>query len=91
VKTCIRRKYIGGVDDQSFDSFVESTIQDARVAEEVASTMLVDYPRPYEWNRDEPEYYETFEILDAEELERCVVELRRELSWLEPADFKKEG
>jgi hypothetical protein len=79
MKACIRRKYLGGVEDQSFDSFVESTIQDAGAAEEVASTMLVDYPHPYEYNRDEPEFYEVFEILDVEELERCVIELRREL------------
>ena len=77
-KVCIRRKYLGGTEDQSFDDFVESTIQDAQAALEVAATMINDYPSPYAYNSDEPEYYEEFEILDAEELLRAVNALRAE-------------
>ena len=74
---CIRRKYLGGVEDQSFDNFVLSTIQDEQTAVEVAQTMLADYPEPYEWNRDEAEYYETFEILDVDELRLSLDRLER--------------
>jgi len=69
---CIRRAYLGGSDDVTFDQFAEIVVQDYACAAEVAETMLNDDPRPYQWNADEPEFYEEFAVIDAAELRRCL-------------------
>jgi len=63
----IRRKFHGGMEDQNFTDFAYSTIQDRDVARRVANTMLASGV-VYEWNPDEPEFYEEFEVIDSDGL-----------------------
>ena len=62
--TCIRREYLGGSEDISFDEFVRSVIQDDLVAVEIAERMLETYDEPYLDNVSEPEYMERYSIID---------------------------
>lgn len=87
---CIRRTHFGGREDQSFDDFVDSTIQDTETALDIATSMLADWDAlqhakgfvpNYRYGADDrPEYYEEFEILDADELRRAAKALREEFS-----------
>lgn len=67
----IRREFHGGSEDQTFEDFAASTIQERGVALEVARAML-DGRDPYDYNADEPEFLETFTILDREALRATV-------------------
>lgn len=64
----IRRQFIGGEEFISFADFATNVVQDEGVALEVAHRMLKGED-PYEWNPDQPEFYEQFSVVDAEALE----------------------
>ena len=63
----IRRLLHGATEDMSFRDFAEFAIQDLSIAGEVAQRMLGG-DVPYQWNPDEPEFYEEFEVIDADAL-----------------------
>jgi hypothetical protein len=63
----IRRIFMGGSELQSFAEFAQSTVQDDEMARTVAQRML-DGDTPYAWNADQPEFAETFELLDPDGL-----------------------
>lgn len=66
-KPCILREFLGGSEEQNFDQWATSTIQDHEVALEIAAKMLSGFhPCPY--NADQPEFYEEFTITDGEAL-----------------------
>jgi hypothetical protein len=54
------------------------TVQDGQIAIEVAERMLEEYPEPHEWNPDEPEFYETFEIIDLDAFRAGIETLKEE-------------
>lgn len=63
-RTCIQRLYTGGSEDINFNDFAMDVIQEHDLAAEVAHRML-NGDDPYQWNEDEPEFYEEFLVLDA--------------------------
>lgn len=64
MNTCIRREYLGGSEDISFDEFVRSVIQDDLVAIEIAERMLENPDESYIDNFSEPEFMERYTITD---------------------------
>ena len=75
---CIRRTFHGNTEEQTFEEFAYSTIQDNDTAIHVAERMLAG-DVPYQWNAFDPEWYEEFEILDATILRREVLTYRKAL------------
>lgn len=68
VRPCIRRSFTGGQEDITYPEFAEDIIQDWDVAEDVADDLLAWPKQPREWNAEEPEFREVFELLDASDL-----------------------
>jgi hypothetical protein len=63
---CVRRIYHGGEEVLTYDAWMRICIQDEQAALDVAEQMLEIPLDPYDWNEDEPEFYETFQITDEE-------------------------
>ena len=64
---CIERKFHGGTERVTFETFAKLVIQDSDMAEHVARVML-NGEDPYQWNEDEAEFYETFTVMAPEVL-----------------------
>jgi hypothetical protein len=69
-RACIKRTAHGVTEFVDFRDFAESVVQDDQVAREMAEAMLANPERPYQQNVDEPEFYEVYEVVDADELRR---------------------
>lgn len=66
-KACIKRSFLGGCERVSFAEFALRVIQDDQAAQKIARRMLEGHD-PYEYNLEEPEFYERFGICDREAL-----------------------
>lgn len=69
-RACIKRTGHGVTEFMDFSEFVFSAVQDEDVARHMAGMMLAKPDEGYEVNRDQPEFYEVFEVVDADELRR---------------------
>lgn len=67
VNASIRRVFQGGSETIGYEEFAERIIQDDDVAQMIADRML-DSGLPYTFNDDQPEFLETFTIVDRERL-----------------------
>jgi hypothetical protein len=73
----IERAYHGGTESVTFADFAEFVVQDGAMALVIARRMI-NGDDPYEYNEDEPEFYETFSVADSLELERQVAKFETE-------------
>lgn len=69
---CVTRTFHGGRDTVSLRAFAEHVIQDWDVALNVADQLVCAAGDAYEWNAEEPDVYETFEVSDIDALRRAV-------------------
>jgi hypothetical protein len=64
----IKRKFLGGQEDVTFEEFCTRVMQDYEAGMNVVQLMLAGED-PFPWNEDEPEFYEEFRIINRDELE----------------------
>lgn len=74
---CVERKGHGFTERLNLWDWADDAIQDHNIAADVARAMLSGRD-PYEWNENEPEFYETFHIIDRSILEEQLAELDKE-------------
>lgn len=80
VRACVRREFVGGGEDLTFEAWVDTCIQDVDAACDIAQRMLDQAPDAYTENEHDPEFVEQYTILDTEtfrrELDRVLAEDR---------------
>lgn len=80
VRACVRREFVGGGEDLTFEAWVGTCIQDVDAACDIAQRMLDQAPDAYTENEHDPEFVEQYTILDTEtfrrELDRVLAEDR---------------
>lgn len=78
VPACVRREFVGGGEDLTFEAWVGTCIQDVDAACDIAQRMLDQASDAYAENEHDPEFVEQYTILDVEtfksELDRVLAE-----------------
>lgn len=65
---CIKREYLGGSEEITYEDFAMNVVQDDEVGRMVAEETLKLYPEPYVYNEGDSQFIERFTALSTVEL-----------------------